>query len=407
MAWRPTTAALAAARAGNYGMVIREAREQQRLSQRTLAELCGTNQSTLSRQLENRGDRSYPMDLLRRVATQLEIPLRLVGLAESYAGQEGPTVQRRTFLTGAAALATAPLFQPGESGTQAAALRVTTSAFRRLDASTPARDLVESARTHLRLIHAVSAGAVPDQRRALAGVASETASFTGWLAWDMGDHGSARANYGRSIEAARASGNDLLTAYQVGSLAQFEAHSGNAPGCLTLAAKARRLLGHQAPPVADAWLYGTEALGHAIDGDADTCDEALRHSARIASTLTDDQPPPWPWVFAFDEAKVDAIRAACGARLERPSWTLANSSAILAGAHVKQRALALLDLAQAHLSVGRLDSGFALATQAVDTGLAYQSGRIVERARTVRRTVPTSTPAVVRAFDDRLHDVYL
>lgn len=41
-------------------------------------------------------------------------------------------------------------------------------------------------------------------------------------------------------------------------------------------------------------------------------------------------------------------------------------------------------------------------------GLAYRSGRIVDRARALRRTLTTTTPPrVVRAFDDRLDDVYL
>ncbi|BBA99041.1 hypothetical protein RVR_5497 [Actinacidiphila reveromycinica] len=44
----------------------------------------------------------------------------------------------------------------------------------------------------------------------------------------------------------------------------------------------------------------------------------------------------------------------------------------------------------------------------METGVRYRSGRIVERARAVRRSHTSSTPPkVVRDFDERLHGVYL
>ncbi|MGW0880361.1 hypothetical protein [Streptomyces sp. NPDC002671] len=80
----------------------------------------------------------------------------------------------------------------------------------------------------------------------------------------------------------------------------------------------------------------------------------------------------------------------------------------MATGHAKQRALIVLDIAAGHLAGGRVEAAFALASRALDTGLAYRSGRIVERARAVRRTLTTTTPPkVVRDFDERLHGVYL
>ena len=68
----------------------------------------------------------------------------------------------------------------------------------------------------------------------------------------------------------------------------------------------------------------------------------------------------------------------------------------------------MLDIAAGHLAGGRVEAAFALAGRALDTGLTYRSGRIVEQARAVRRTLTTSAPPkVVRDFDERLHGVYL
>ncbi|MFE2270020.1 hypothetical protein ACFXB4_12350 [Streptomyces lavendulae] len=85
----------------------------------------------------------------------------------------------------------------------------------------------------------------------------------------------------------------------------------------------------------------------------------------------------------------------------------ADTEALSTG-HAKRRALLVLDIAAGHLAAGRVEAAFAMASRAVDTGLQYRSGRIVDRARAVRRSYRTaSPPKVVRDFDERLHDAYL
>ncbi|MGW1950790.1 helix-turn-helix domain-containing protein, partial [Streptomyces sp. NPDC001940] len=236
---------------------------------------------------------------------------------------------------------------------------------------------------------------------------SKTASFAGWLAWDKGDNGSARSWYGSAVKSARAAGNALLTAYQAGSLAQFEAHAGNSVEALNLVRRARRSLGDGRPAVADAWLSSVEALAHAAGGDERLADRALI-AARAGAEALPEEAPPWPWVFSFTPTKVSIVRVACGARLGIASWVLREDTEALATGHDKQRALLVLDIAAGHLAGGRVDAAFALASRALETGLRYRSGRIVERARALRRSLSTgSPPKVVREFDERLHGVYL
>ncbi|WP_406469253.1 hypothetical protein [Streptomyces sp. NBC_01594] len=100
----------------------------------------------------------------------------------------------------------------------------------------------------------------------------------------------------------------------------------------------------------------------------------------------------------------------CGARLGRSQWGLSSQeiATALSSGHEKQRALLTLDVATGHLSTGRVDSAFALATRAVQDGVRLRSGRIVERARAFRRSYATATPpGIVRDFDTLLHDTYL
>ncbi|MFZ3558851.1 MULTISPECIES: helix-turn-helix domain-containing protein [unclassified Streptomyces] len=394
------------------------------LSQGQLGEGCGMSQSAISR-LEGRGAGSYETAQLSRVASHLQIPPHLVGLADHTAAivargdRNGTDVERRSFLGGVAAVAAAPALSmaptqqahTAETG-QAATLRVATTAFRRLDGTTPSRQLVDTVMSHLTLTQAIAQDADTEEAKArLAAVGSEVASLAGWLHWDMGDNGSARTWYGASIKAARRAANPLLAAYQLGSLAQFEAHSGNAAQGLSLARSARKQLGDHLPAIADAWLSSVEALAHAAAGAEDRTDKALRAAARRAQQIEREDAPPWPWVFSFTEAKVAATRVSCGARLGLPRWVASeqdSTAEVMSSGHDKQRALLMLDMASGHLAAGRLDGAFTMATRALEVGLRYKSGRIVERARAVRRSYSGPTPPkVVRDFDDRLYGVFL
>ncbi len=288
-------------------------------------------------------------------------------------------------------------------------MRLGTASYRRLDGSTPSRELAEAVQSHLRLVQTVTRAARDDGQRArLAAVGSEAASLVGWPSWDMGDHGSTRTWYGSAIKAARAAGDPLLAAYQSGSLAQFEADAGNGVQALHWARTARKFLDARRPAVADAWLSSVEALAYASAGNERAADRALTTSRALAERLGSQEPPPWPWVFTFNENKVAAARVTCGARLGLPGWVLDADTAALATGHAKQRALLVLDIAAGHLAAGKVEAAFALASRALETGLQYRSGRIVDRARTVRRSYRTgSPPKVIRDFDERLHDVYL
>ncbi|MFE0135701.1 multiprotein-bridging factor 1 family protein [Streptomyces sp. NPDC059037] len=416
------SAAREAARTGDYGRVIELARRAARLTQRQLGDSCGLSQSAVSR-MEKRGVADYNMTTLARAAHHLGIAPGLVGLADNGAASVAPAeghdpVERRQFLTGVAAtaatrvLSAAPPRLPNWGVEQADVLRVATTAFRRMDASVPARQLADTVQGHMRLVQTVAAQALDQATRArLAAVGSEVASLAGWLSWDMADAGSARTWYGAAIKAARRSGDPLLIAYQQGSLAQFEVEAGNVAQGMSLIRGARRQLGSERPAIAAAWLSSLEAVAHATAGDERATERALLASTAEVEQIPGEEPPPWPWVFAFDLRKVAAARVTCGARLARPRWVLTSlddATAALSSNHEKQRALLGLDVASGHMASGHLDTAFALAARSLDVGLRLRSGRVVERARTFRRSYSSATPpAVVREFDTRLHDAYL
>lgn len=397
--------------AGDFGTVIRQARRLAGVTQIFLAEQTGLSQSAISR-LESAGGGDYSMKTLASLAECLGVPLGLVGLADR---TKGIPVQRRELLAAglAAALTPALADPPGptrpEPG-QAGALRLVTASYRRLDATTPSSELAETVQGHLRLVQTLARSADTGIRPELASVGSEAASFTAWLAWDMADHGSARRWYGSAVKAARSSGDTLLTAYQIGSLASFEAEAGTPSEALRLVTSARHQAGDAPPAVAVAWLSSIEAVAHAAQGDTKAYERALRATERT-TTRCGAGPAPWPWIFAFDERKVAACRVACAGKLgpgRRPQLTETDITTALSSAHDKQRALLHLDVAGRQLSARNVEEAFTIASHALTEGLRLRSGRIVEKARHLRRrlTQPITATSVAE-FDHLLHSAYL
>jgi hypothetical protein len=221
----------------------------------------------------------------------------------------------------------------------------------------------------------------------------------------MHDLGSARRYYDLAIRSAIGSGNGVLTAYMTGSLAAFAAEQGDSGESLSLVASAHQQLGDDRPAIAEAWLSAIAAAAHASVQDERAAMVALDRSEAATERVVADDPPPWPWVFAFDPAKVAAHRLSCAVRLGRFDAALreARDAGPLLAAPTKQAALWRLDHATAHLLAGQVDRAFTIASEVLESTAAQQSARVVDKARTLRRNyVGMTPPGIVRDFDERL-----
>jgi hypothetical protein len=236
----------------------------------------------------------------------------------------------------------------------------------------------------------------------LAQSVSETASLAGWLAWDRADDVAADRYYRAAVKLADATGNPLLTAYQLGSLGAFMVdRDRNALAVLSLA---RQQLGPHPAAVADAWVSSLDAFARATLGDDHGTWHAL-DQAEAACQQIDDEEPPWPWVFTFDHTKIAAQRISCAARLGQPKHAVRVLSQVSApeSGHRRQGALFSFDLAEIYMQAGDLDEGWRLATAALEKATPYRSGRVVQRARSLRRRYGDRlSQADQRRFDDCL-----
>lgn len=357
-----------------------------------------------------RGKQVLTIEQAREMSRLLEIPVHLLRFG---LGGEDPA-KRRDFgkAVALAALAWPRLTETDERAVPA--LTAVTSAQRRLDGTTCARELAPGVVAHVEmanrmLAHTRDAKLSVDVAAAL----SEAAGFAAWLHADMCDRGTARAYYRLAINAARRARHDLLAGYMLGSLARFEIDNGDHVSALALAARAREQiagLDHSAP---QAWLAAIEALGHAAGRESSrAADKALNRAGEAIENGGAQVPPPWPWMFPFDHAKLAGYRAFVCVRLGRPGDALAAFAESLAGtqpAAPKQRAMVMLEVATAgrqegmnHRDMAQVDEAFRLAAEAATAGARYNSERVIERSRQFRRGYAGPVTVQVRDFDQRL-----
>jgi transcriptional regulator with XRE-family HTH domain len=401
--------AVAAALAScDFATLLEEIRRAHGWTQRRLALAVGYSQSWVSNVL--RRQQALTVDQVREISRQIGVPVHLLRFGDP--GGDDPT-KRRDFGK-AMALALVPLpTRAAVDETTAPTLMAITGAQRRLDATTSARELARGVIAHVEMANRLLARASRTPYAAdVAAAASEAAGFAAWLHADMYDIGTARAYYRMAIGRARRTGQDLLAGYMLGSLAAFEIDSGDPELGLTLITDARYQIGATPHPAPRAWLDAIEALSLAAarrDSDA-----ATRALSRAAKTIDQDwrpEPPPWPWVFPFDHAKLAGYRALVAVRLTRPAAALAAFAESLSAAQPapKQRAVVMLDVATAACQDGtarhdsdRVDEAFRLACEALGVGVTYSSERVIERARGFRREYSGPATSYVNEFDGQL-----
>jgi hypothetical protein len=172
-------------------------------------------------------------------------------------------MDRRGFLQAAAAAGAGALLPDDDL----ASLQQVTSGFRRLEATTPARELQGPVLAHLRLV----AGRI-NHGPGYAMAAAELARFAAWLAWDQLDHPQARTLYQRAVGYAERAHQDQPVAHMLGSWALWCAETGQGPEAVRVA---RRMPAGQGP-----WLQTMHATVAASVGDADHALASLRQAER-------------------------------------------------------------------------------------------------------------------------------
>ncbi|MEV0445972.1 helix-turn-helix transcriptional regulator [Streptomyces spectabilis] len=335
-----------------------------------------------------------PPEELQREAAAARARRRKVGSRE---GEDLDDVKRRTLL-GSAILSAASAAEPwgrlahalgrgAKIDSDAAnALINRASALHVSEHHLTAHQLQGLVESHLDSITAALPRAGTHER-ALTIAAGETAALAGWVAWDLGDHDSARSYYDVTEDCAEAAGHPPLRALALGYASYGAATPEKAAELLAQAAKDVRGHGNA---TAAAWIHGRYAEEAANAGDDVGALRALDR-ARVVYDFA-DHTGEQAWVQFVTPYRVDSLALSVYGQLRRKELHETAETAVsrLGEALPDSGVVVLGDLASALLRGGDIDQGIYVSRQFAAAAEARPNTMGRERAHAIAAGLPGS-----------------
>lgn len=376
---------------------LAEARKGNHWSQEHLAHLVGVETSTYrgwEYGTSSPRDSSY-RPLAKALGVDLEdldndILLRDHEREQKMRADSVADVDRREFLTGTAALATAGAMQaPGRrlGASDVARLRARIQELQALDDQQGGAVALGQAFDHLqqvrRLMHtAAYSGTVGRDLRVLAG---EITDMAGWLAYDAGQHDTARRLWTEALCAAQLTENDRLTVLVMTDMSIQATSHGNPREAVELTQAAQRAARPFATPRLLSLLSAREARAHALLGDAKKCHATLWQAEQLLDEgqHPDDQEWLGFWGVADFFHHVALAHTGLGALREAEQARRAALDAV-DPAYPRNESLYIVGLAESLIEQGQLDEGAAFASEALRRLPQVSSGRLRSDLRALR-----------------------
>ncbi|WP_049714211.1 helix-turn-helix domain-containing protein [Streptomyces caatingaensis] len=265
-------------------------------------------------------------------------------------------------------------------------LQGTTDHLRLMDAAAGSGTLADLGSAHLELVlrilkqgtHTEAAG------HRLAGIAADTATQTGWFAFDAGQHAHAQRYFLAALRAAHASGDVRLGAGALSYIAIHSYSTGYPRDAVVAAQAAREKIKTLHAPALEAMLLTRQARGHAVLGEGKAALRALGLAGELCAQGRSENDPHW--LYWINEGEIHGQAGSCYLELGDPgqaigSFTQAHDA--LTPSDLRTRALFLSRAATAQIRAGELEAGCATAHEAVALGEHLQSARLHEHLRTV------------------------
>ncbi|MDX3224508.1 helix-turn-helix transcriptional regulator [Streptomyces sp. ME19-01-6] len=416
----------AALSAWDFGQASRLIRLRGSLRQEDMAQLTGLSQGFLS-MLEAGSRRLTNIDKIVEFLTGLEVPAELVPLPlpqatsspsqlplRHFAGDADPAlpwttarmvaaldfavggsaVDRRQFLTGSAIAFTAfvnqwesaqaePLQRAAEGSRLSPGvldgLQRTTDGLRTMDASDGSGTLTTLGDNHLQfLMHLVEHTTYNERTgRRLAAIIADTATQTGWFAFDSGQRGRTLGYLYAALRAAKASSDIRLGAGALSYIAIHGYSTGAPHHAVTAAQRAREKVKKLRTPALEAMLLTRQARGHAKLGERQAALAALGQAAELCAQGRSEHDPQW--LYWINEGEIHGQTGSCHLDLGAPRSAIASFTkareALNPGDH-RTRGLFLSRAATAHFADGDLEAGSVAAHEALDLADQLQSARL-------------------------------
>ncbi|MER5889981.1 transcriptional regulator [Streptomyces sp. NPDC001941] len=243
-------------------------------------------------------------------------------------------------------------------------------------------------------------------RQLFAAVARLT-ELAGYMAVDTGQPGLAQRYYIQALRLAQAAGDRGYGGYVLAaSMSHLAAQLGNPREIAQLARAAQEGARGQVTPRVEAMFFAAEARGHALLGDARTCQvvagRAIGAMDRAESAAADDP----AWIGHFDAAYLSDELAHCHRDLGQAEAAARAARESLEGhpeTRARRRAIDLILLATAQVQQREVEQACATGTRAVELLGTLRSSRGAEYLEDLQaRLEPYADEPSVREFGARL-----
>lgn len=330
-----------------------------------------------------------PVEELARLVAATKAQLRALEIDP----QEPGNVLRRQFLTTSLGMSvalsprTGALAQTGRIGNDAVEeLRARAVRMRKLDDQLGGGDTfrlyaAELAET-VRLINECSYTGPVGQK--LLAILAQQSQQTGWAAFDIGDHSTARQLYESSREAARLAGDSALEGNAL-SLLSYQMIDMEQSG-VDAATQSCEEAGQVGSPTVRALMWERQAFAYAHVGERLKTERALA-SAQEALAERGREPDP-DWAFWADELEFQLISGRCWAELGQPATAAPLLESVLEKLpEVQARNIAVYStwLAGTYLDAGQVEQAATVLGHALDLASDVASVRPARRVALVAR----------------------
>jgi tetratricopeptide (TPR) repeat protein len=278
--------------------------------------------------------------------------------------------------------------------------------------TTPPRDLMPVARSHLVSLRMAMPPRSPSLTRRLWSLTGEMAVLAGRLSHRLHNSGDAEGYYALGEEMGKECGNSQLQALALTARSSLYSNIGKnsrSSVVLTLLDEADRIGGAQASSRQQAWLLAHRAEEHAALGNSA---EAYRdldsaHRALAAAAVSGDG-----FFVNWGQERLTGYHGCCAVYLgewQRAVDVLERAAAATSSAMISQRSAVLIDLATAYARQGEYEHACELLSETVEVAAAAHLAEIVRRVIGVRGHDLRSAGghAVMRRLDDQLSEVAL
>ncbi|MQS36127.1 transcriptional regulator [Streptomyces katsurahamanus] len=243
-------------------------------------------------------------------------------------------------------------------------------------------------------------------RELFAAVARLT-ELAGYMAVDTGQPGLAQRYYIQALRLAQAAGDRGYGGYVLAaSMSHLAAQLGNPREIAQLARAAQEGARGHVTPRAEAMFLAAEARGHALLGDARTCQTVAGKAVSALERAEPDTGDDPSWIAHFDHAYLADELSHCYRDLGHAE-TAAHQAAEALGGHpesrARRRAIGLILLATAQVQQREVEQACHTGTRAVDLLARLRSSRGAEYLEDLQqRLEPYADEPAVREFGARV-----